>query len=921
MEKNDIDFLAVNELKVSEEKSNMLFNSILSNFSVVLKTRTKNPDCGGGVAIIFKKSIVCTELNCFDYLDLELVAVEAETSVGTVAIIAYYNPPPRKLNKMLFLEVQKRFKNFIICGDLNAHSESLGMEKTDSSGRILEEVLASTNMLILNDDKPTYYSYSNPNYCARLDLIISSPSIEEMNTSCVVVVDQLLRSDHFPVVAQFNLRKQTTNSIEKNTKIFDYWKADWPLFKQLLQNLDPPAEVKSDVELFSNYLTAKVLEAAEKSIPLKSNRSFCKTLPKHIVHLIRMKNKVFWKWRKSGSPFDKEKLASYSKEVSEAIVKFRSNQWKKFLEYVKLRDRNFVSSAPFWKRIKKFRSKPRGNDIPKLHHENRDYKTAKEMADLFGSILSKIFSDSNDTRFDSTHRSTVEETVKTKLASENRGNKAFSPITMEEMQTVLKKVNNKSSAGEDRISNILIKQLPNECLQLVLDLVNLSLIKSQIPISWKSARIRMIPKKKLSTNPTDFRPVSLTSCFGKLVERLVGLTINDFLKKKNFIIKQQSGFRQHRRTTDNLVFLTQKIKESFLKGKKILSVFFDISKAFDSVWHNGLIFKLFDIGLPNYLVFWIADFLSGRTFVVIVNGEISARFSIYAGVPQGAAISPLLFTIYINDVPVISFVNLSETLLFADDVVTFFVFEKASSIQQHVRDYMFAFGEWLSKWRLKASASKCTYTVFVGNGRRSTQREIVPQLYGENLPYEEYPKLLGVYFDPSCCFSKQTKEIKKRVLSRLNILKIISQRSWSLDKSTLTQIYNSLIRSVLDYSFFTIKSISNTNMRTFKSVQNNAIRLIHRLPRDTHTKDLLEISGLKSLENRFSDLGRSYIKSCIDNANPLMMDLFKEYDSFFHNTAYTNLADKIKTSPTFLCEHHNLIHPIVQRARRLERRH
>ena len=120
-----------------------------------------------------------------------------------------------------------------------------------------------------------------------------------------------------------------------------------------------------------------------------------------------------------------------------------------------------------------------------------------------------------------------------------------------------------------------------------------------------------------------------------------------------------------------------------------------------------------------------------------------------------------------------------------------------------------------------------------------------------------------MYFDPSCCFNKQTIEIKKKVLSRLNILKIISQRSWQLDKSTLKQIYISLIRSVLDYSFFIIKSISQTNSKVLKAVQNNAIRLIYKLPRDAHTKDLLEISGLSSLEKRFSDLGRNYIQSCI----------------------------------------------------------
>ena len=907
MLRNDIDFLAVNELKVSEERSNMLFQSYKNHFNFVTKCRPKRSDSGGGVALIFKKNIVYQELSCFDFLNLELVAVEAETNIGTVAIVAYYNPPSSLLSKTLFLELENKFKNFIVCGDFNAHSTSLGQAKTNRSGRVLEEVLACTNMLILNDDKPTYFSFADSTRSARLDLILASPSVEAANAECIVLEKELLQSDHAPVLALFNLNKNVLRNVENTAQNFNFSLADWPLFKRLLTSLDPPAEVMDDVEGLAAFLHESIIGAAEKSIPLKSKRFFSKVLPKNILEFIKLQNKAFWRWRKTGSPYDKEILEDYKKIIKSEIIKFRSNEWLKFLEFVKTRDRNLVSSSPFWKRINQFRSKPTCNEIPKLVFENVEYKSSEDMANLFGSTLSKTFSDQNDARFDSIHKTTVENFVKEKLDNKNLASVPL--FTIGEVKSVLKKIKTRAAPGEDRISNTMLKQLPECCLNLILRLANLTIARSQVPEAWKSARIRMIPKKKMSTNPADFRPISLTSCLGKLVERLIALRINEFLKRNNLIIKQQSGFREHRRTSDNLVFLTQKIKESFIKSKKVCAIFFDISKAFDSVWHNGLIYKLFKIGLPDYLFYWVVDFLRIRSFVVLVNGAESCRYVILGGVPQGATISPLIFCIYINDVPITSIPNTSEGLLFADDLTSLFIYDDARKIEKLLSDYMKEFEDWLSKWRLKAHPNKCSYTIFVGNGRRGTQTELVPTLYGEKLPYEEFPKLLGIFFDPKCCFAKQLEEIKKKVISRLNILKIISHRSWYLDKATLTQIYISLVRSVLDYSFFTKSSLSKANLKTLCAVQNNAIRLIHKLPRDAHTKDLLQVSGLPSLEIRFSELGQKYINSCIDNANPLMKNLFIEYDTLLRNLNGTEMGvEKLLSRPTVLCEFHEPIH-------------
>jgi hypothetical protein len=145
--------------------------------------------------------------------------------------------------------------------------------------------------------------------------------------------------------------------------------------------------------------------------------------------------------------------------------------------------------------------------------------------------------------------------------------------------------------------------MPKEFSNQVLRLFNLSLINEKIPKNWSLSYVTMIPKKSDDkSDPGNYRPISLTSCLGKLCERLILIRLEKFLRKNNIIIKQQSGFRTKRQTSDNIVFLTQKIKESFNNGKKVTVLFFDIAKAFDKVWHNGLIYKLVQIGLPLYIV-------------------------------------------------------------------------------------------------------------------------------------------------------------------------------------------------------------------------------------------------------------------------------------------------------------------------------
>jgi hypothetical protein len=144
--------------------------------------------------------------------------------------------------------------------------------------------------------------------------------------------------------------------------------------------------------------------------------------------------------------------------------------------------------------------------------------------------------------------------------------------------------------------------------------------------------------------------------------------LNIFLKINNIIIVNQSRFRRARQTKDNLLYIIQNAQEGFNKDEKAFTVFFDVAAAFDKVWHNGIIYKLYELGVPFYIVVIIANFLNDRTFTVRVDGNDSSVLLIGCGVPQGGVLSPTMFSIYINKLPTIT-TEKGICLLFADDLV------------------------------------------------------------------------------------------------------------------------------------------------------------------------------------------------------------------------------------------------------------
>ena len=161
----------------------------------------------------------------------------------------------------------------------------------------------------------------------------------------------------------------------------------------------------------------------------------------------------------------------------------------------------------------------------------------------------------------------------------------------------------------------------------------------------------LIKPDKPPSQTTSYRPISLLGTIMKHFERVIEKSLRKHLEDNGFFSKYQSGFSKSKSTKDHLSRLSQTIMESFNRGEHVIADFLDVEKAFDNVWHNGLRYKIYQLDLPTKLRRWLSDFLVRRVIQVKIAGLLSPKVCPKACVLQGSSLSPLLFLIYVNDMP------------------------------------------------------------------------------------------------------------------------------------------------------------------------------------------------------------------------------------------------------------------------------
>ncbi|GBN64791.1 putative RNA-directed DNA polymerase from transposon X-element, partial [Araneus ventricosus] len=371
-------------------------------------------------------------------------------------------------------------------------------------------------------------------------------------------------------------------------------------------------------------------------------------------------------------------------------------------------------------------------------------------------------------------------------------------------------------------------------------------------------------KGKDPKNPSNYRPIALTCCLCKVLERMINRRLVHYLEANKYLHPFQSGFRKGRSTIDNLLALETDIRLSFLQRKHLVAIFFDIEKAYDRTWRYGILKDLYDLGLRGNLPIFIKNFLQLRKFRVKVESEFSDFFIQEEGVPQGSVLSVTLFILKINNI-LKQLPTSVRGYLYVDDLYISCTGTNMNFIQRQLQTAVNNITQWCNSNGFTISTSKTAGVHFCRKRNLHLDPEI--KLYGEIIAFVNEIRFLGVIFDKKLTFLSHVKQLRKKCESALNILKVLSTTAWGADRLSMLKIYRATVLSKLEYGCTIYGSARKSVLQKLDPIHHTALRLCSGAFRTSPVKSLYVECYEPALELKRQMLSLHYYFKIQSNAN------------------------------------------------------
>ena len=387
-------------------------------------------------------------------------------------------------------------------------------------------------------------------------------------------------------------------------------------------------------------------------------------------------------------------------------------------------------SRQYWRTINNLTGQTRPDRKPiKLINPATNSRTNsdKETADTFAAQLAKVHRTHPDIYFNHEHKAEVDDWAETMREHLTPRSALVAPsdeysrnITNEDTTKALKSLKNKTSPGEDTIPYIALKNLPEPALEELTKIFDICLRIGYFPKKWKHTIGKMIQKpNKPKDNPASYRPISLLNCMGKLFEKIFSNRIQEFIEDNDIVNPWQWTYQPHKEANEHIMIINEYMKKVKENKKLAALLLMDVEKAFNAVWHNGLLKKLHDMELPSDILRIISSFLTDRTIQVKIGNTLSEVVQLLAGTPQGSILSPLLFILFVNDIPVTQACQVTQ---YADDIAIYTSHRNPRYLESHLQKQVDALEDWCEDWLIKLNAKKTQLMIIT----RQNSRKRIP---------------------------------------------------------------------------------------------------------------------------------------------------------------------------------------------------
>ena len=782
--------------------------------------RKDRPSRGGGVCVLTKSAIRVSAIELpAKFSSLEVAALDLYgIDLSKLRIVCQYRAPEslnlelEKVQLMAELNGILSSVDFpvVFCGDYNCRSIDWSVPSVPEAnlvaGIFLESAMECGLTQLVDFPTHTEGGLLDCVFVNQRDLVIDLSAAEPLAASC----------DHTGI--QFRLNFSLDRAPKAFRTITDYRKGNYDAIKERISTFDWAAAIRDsrDIdELYSAFCCLQK-ECIRDFIPTRTVKARGIAYPAKIRLLA--KEKATLHKRRDQSVEDDALYKISCKRYSQALLEFHRKRESEVINSGNLRAFfNFANA----------KLKGTNKDVGPIKRDDGTLTVDdNEKAQLFNAYFASVFTKDDGRLPVFTRR--VE-------AGEGIYNVLFPP---ELVAKKLQQLPNKFSRAPDGIPAYYLKQVAPVIAVPLSRLFELSMESGRLPGIWKDAIVVPVFKKGVSCQRANYRPVSLTCICCKVMESIISDSFLVYLRRNNLITDEQFGFLSRRSVGLQLLSALGDWVGALDAKKRVDVMYIDFAKAFDSVSHPKLLAKLQSYGVGYELYNWLANFLTPRRQRVVVNNCFSDYVEVVSGVPQGSVLGPLLFLLYVNDLPDIFRTKGSVCKLFADDAKAYQVIETAAD-SERFSESLADFCDWSEEWQLNIALQKCSV---LSLGRKVEGMDAKCELNGSVIQSVDMVRDLGILVDDNLSFSAHCSDVASRAHARVAMIFRAFQAS---DMSVLLRAYTTYVRPLLEFETFVWSPHYVKDITSLEKVQGTFTRRLYHRCSFPHVADVVRLSELR----------------------------------------------------------------------------